>query len=102
MIKISKKSQICKDEDKFFDRLNQKYNRIWQQLTSIGVLIIEILIGYFLAILTIDTTELSVFIKMVYVTYVVLIILFILAICIGKLEFERIETKKWLMIFVER
>ena len=55
--KEKEKPSRCKDEDRFFERLNEKYNRLWDQETQIIVLVIQIIAGFAFAVLAFDTSQ---------------------------------------------
>lgn len=94
--------EIKKKEDRLFERLNSKYNRLWQQETSIGILMTEIVVGFLFASLTLDFFNKLTSSLLPYITIAILGLLIVLSFGIGKLEFERTETKKWLSIFIVR
>ena len=96
-----KKPISSKEQDKFFERLNEKYNRLWEQETQIGVLIIGIIAGFSFSILAFDTRLPGADTRLSWGVRIAISILMLLTIAIGRLDFERTETKKWLGIFVE-
>ena len=71
---MTKKGKKQSQSDFYFERLNSKYNRLWEQITEIGVLCVEIIVVYFIGILAVDTNYPSNFEKMIYVTLVIILI----------------------------
>jgi len=97
-MKKEKTNSLSKDY--LFERLNSKYNRLWEQMTSLAVLCIEIIAGFSFAVLAIGTSKPDTYIKMNYITLIIFVIILGLALCIGRLEYERTETKRGLLTFV--
>ena len=98
--KEEKKNSLSKEQDRFFEILNAKYNRLWEQETQLAVLIGEIIAGISFAIIAFDTT-LPVAIERLSIA--ILIIIFLLGFVtlgVGEIDVERIKTKKWLGMFV--
>lgn len=80
-----------------FDRLNSKYNRLWEQITSLVILFIEVFTGYSFAILAVGKDNL---ILSIYVTLIIVVILIGIAIAIGRLFYEKADTKRGLLNFI--
>lgn len=69
------------------------------QETQLIALIFQIIAGYSFAILAFDTTKISSHNLLNWVTSGSILLVLSIAIIIGKIDFERTETKKWLGIF---
>lgn len=84
-----------------FDRFNSKYNRLWGQITDLGILSIQILTGYLFALLALNTNSPSRFLLINYTTLLVFIVVLVITLAMGRLEWERIITKRKLSKFCD-
>ena len=89
-----------KYKDIIFERLNSKYNRLWEQLTNISVLLIEVIVAYFLAVMAYETNTPTKLITFNYITLLIFIIIIGVSLSLGRLELERTETKRDLVFFL--
>lgn len=79
------------NSDWLFQRYNTKYNRLWSQITSCGLLIVQLIAGYVFALMAIPSISSSVFVRS-FGFLVSLVIL--LSIISARLDLERFRTKR--------
>jgi|SRR3989344_3072589 len=91
-----------KYKDIIFERLNSKYNRLWEQITNVLILNVQIISAYFIGILAYNTSNPSNNIMFGSITLLVTIIIIGLSLATGRLELERTETKKDIMLFFNK
>jgi len=83
-----------------FDRLNTKYNRLWQQLTDLFILEVQILAGYSFAVLAYNTSNINSITLLQVISLVVLFIFVLVGFFMGRLELERVLTKRSLYYYL--
>lgn len=54
-----------------YDRINTRYNRLWEQVTNIGLVIITVTTGYLIALKTVDK-NISTILTLAQVNYILL------------------------------
>jgi len=91
-----------KYKDLIFERLNSKYNRLWGQLTNMSILFVQIIAGYVFGILAYDTSNVGSLTMFNYATLFVFAIVMGLSLAVGRLELERVKTRRDLKYFLER
>lgn len=99
---ILNQSTLQKYSEITFERLNSKYNRLWEQLTNIGILIIQVITGFLIGLLTYqgDTPQRIIFLN--YITLFIFTIIVGLSLAMAKLELERTQTKRDLLYLLEK
>ena len=84
-----RKHSLYREQDRFFERLNAKYNRLWEQETQIVVLVTEVIAGFSFAILALNTSSYSSYKSFKWVLMLIIILLSLLTLILGKIDFER-------------
>jgi len=83
-----------------FERQNSKYNRIWEQLTNIGIFIFTVIAGYIISLLAVEKGVKSV-VTITQVNYTLFAMTVLLALACGilitHLIFARNEIKEMML-----
>lgn len=85
-----KRTQV--NQNWLFERFNSKYNRLWEQFTDVGLLIIQIVAGFIFALLAFDSSP---FIFQMALVLVVIILSFLCSL-LSFVHMERLKTKNYL------
>ena len=99
---IQNQLTLQKYKEIIFERLNSKYNRLWEQLTNIGILIIQIITAFLVGLLTYQSNAPKNIISFNYVTLYIFAIIIGLSLAMGKLELERTQAKRDLLYFLNK
>jgi uncharacterized protein YneF (UPF0154 family) len=82
-----------------YDRINTRYNRLWEQITNISLVIITVITGYLIALKTIEK-NISSILTLTQVNYILLfmfiLVLIPLVIFVGYLFWTRKELTRFL------
>ena len=88
-----------------FDRLNSKYNRLWEQITAVSVLTIEVLVAYIIGILAYDASTTARLLRLNYASISIIGVTILLSLAVALLFYEkestRIELKRFLLTLEE-
>ena len=82
-----------------YDKINTKYNRLWEQLTNMSLFIVASFIAYSIAYLQDNTVSITVFLTKIIIP--LLIVLSILSLTFGILLTLLVQTGKKLHDFLK-
>ena len=93
------KQELTHIDDWIFERYNSKYNRLWEHMVQCGLLMIQIIVGYIFALITIQSLKANtLFYSLLFVTS----LLVVLSVAIGRIELEKLKTRNYLNSLIKR
>ena len=76
-----------------YDRINSRYNRLWEQITSFGIFILATISAYLIALGTIEK-DVPTILSLTQINYILLFLGIILALAYGILCTYLVMTRK--------